>query len=373
MVRNVILLVLVSLGLTSLGLATEFDTYFAIISKTENTPSNRSGGDNEYFIWKDGERLRVEFPPQPGLALHKVLYVDGRGAWVYNRYNRKGYELPSPTISASTFTVFERDLRDLYVGNEAEFIRAHSDWNGDSSFPSSIVLKNEEIYFESVWSEEWDSDVLSRIWIPWGDSTRYGLEVVYEEFSPIEESDRALLNFPDDVNWLDPSSSPTQRDILAPITIERYLDANVKIDIDDYNFDGHQDFRRYVLQNGRCNHYEYRIFDPASDRFVRNDDMTNLCRPNFVPKEKVIYDHHKGGCSGMAFTNTKYVWRDGTIRKVSRIRQNCDDVDLDKIVAQVDYFAADGKIIEETVTKRMDRGKNEWVPENYFTFMHNRD
>jgi hypothetical protein len=122
---------------------------------------------------------------------------------------------------------------------------------------------------------------------------------------------------------------------LLPMTPDTVLTAV------DANFDGYKDLQ--LLNNcggtGNCA-YEFYLYNPATNRFVRNEFLSNLSTPEFHADKKQVTTHSHGSASD--WESDTYRYEDG---HYSLIRQEISVWDRDSdTVTESTYELRNGKM-----------------------------
>jgi len=95
-------------------------------------------------------------------------------------------------------------------------------------------------------------------------------------------------------------------------------------EVGDYNFDGYEDYRVFIMQNGRMALWDYFLFDPEERKYKKHDSLTNLWNPKFNEEDRVIVTFATGGHAGALFTSDIYAWKDEEIQLVESTKQDWD-------------------------------------------------
>jgi len=114
----------------------------------------------------------------------------------------------------------------------------------------------------------------------------------------------------------------------------------------DANFDSYNDLQ--ILSNcggtGNCS-YDFYLYDPAANKFIHNDFLSNLSSPGFHDENKQVTTHSHGSASD--WENDTYQYEEG---RYTLIRQEISSWDRDKdVVTLSTYELRNGKM--ELVSK----------------------
>jgi hypothetical protein len=96
------------------------------------------------------------------------------------------------------------------------------------------------------------------------------------------------------------------------------------VERDDFNFDGHRDYRVFIMQNGRKAEWEYYLFNPKTRRYSRSEELGSLWNPQFDQPTKTISTFGNGGHAGQIFSSEKYIWQNGRLTIMEQVKQDWD-------------------------------------------------
>ena len=98
--------------------------------------------------------------------------------------------------------------------------------------------------------------------------------------------------------------------------------AQGKRETGDYNFDGNEDYRIYVMSNGKSIIWEYYIYNPDKKVHETNSSLVDLRNPTFDAKMKTISTFMPGGHSGMVYVKEQYKWQNNILIQTRVVRQD---------------------------------------------------
>ena len=111
----------------------------------------------------------------------------------------------------------------------------------------------------------------------------------------------------------------------------------------DYNFDGHDDYRIYRESDGKQHFYDIFLFDPASGKFIRSDQLSHLYNPSPDPKTKEIHCRWPGGHSGAIFSEEIYRWKDNRLEYIRSVGQSNYSIDGKTFYIRTTLSLVDGR------------------------------
>jgi len=94
--------------------------------------------------------------------------------------------------------------------------------------------------------------------------------------------------------------------------------------IGDYNFDGYEDYRVFIMHNGRMTLWDYFLYDPKDKNYKKYDALTELWNPQFIKKDKKIITFAPGGHASLIFTSDTFLWKDGELLLIMSTKQDWD-------------------------------------------------
>jgi len=77
----------------------------------------------------------------------------------------------------------------------------------------------------------------------------------------------------------------------------------------DFNFDGHEDYRIFVMPNGKTTIWEYYLFNPVAKKFEESESLFSLSNPIFDSESKTVKTYMPGGHSGKIYVSEIYTWK----------------------------------------------------------------
>ena len=92
----------------------------------------------------------------------------------------------------------------------------------------------------------------------------------------------------------------------------------------DFNFDGHEDYRVFVMPNGRRMEWEHFLFDPNTKEHTSYKELDTLWNTTFNPTNKTVSTYANGGHAGQIYTNETYVWNKGKLKLIEKVSQDWD-------------------------------------------------
>ncbi len=110
----------------------------------------------------------------------------------------------------------------------------------------------------------------------------------------------------------------------------------------DANFDGYNDLQ--ILSNcggtGNCS-YDFYLYDPAANKFIHNDFLSNLSSPEFHDENKQVITHSHGSASD--WENDTYQYENG---RYTLIHQEISAWDRARdVVTITNYELRNGKMV----------------------------
>ncbi|MEM9478162.1 MAG: hypothetical protein AAGA58_00725 [Verrucomicrobiota bacterium] len=89
----------------------------------------------------------------------------------------------------------------------------------------------------------------------------------------------------------------------------------------DFNFDGHDDYCVFVLENGKADQWDVFLWNPETEKHEKDSVLSRVINPWPNEREKTVECIWPGGHSGMLFTKDVYRWMDGKFRLAATVRQ----------------------------------------------------
>jgi hypothetical protein len=99
----------------------------------------------------------------------------------------------------------------------------------------------------------------------------------------------------------------------------------------DYNFDGHPDYATLRESNGKQHYWDVYLFDPATGKHVRHNQLSHLANPQPDVASKEVRCIYPGGHSGALFGREDYKWEGDHLVYVRSVAQTRLDLKDGKI------------------------------------------
>jgi hypothetical protein len=97
-----------------------------------------------------------------------------------------------------------------------------------------------------------------------------------------------------------------------------------EIEPGDFNFDGKEDYRVFIMVNGRKMEWQHFLFDPNTKKHVPCEKLDALWNPTFNPTNKTVSTFANGGHAGQIYTTETYVWEEGKLKLMEKVTQDWD-------------------------------------------------
>jgi hypothetical protein len=95
-----------------------------------------------------------------------------------------------------------------------------------------------------------------------------------------------------------------------------------EIERGDFNFDGKEDYRVFIMVNGRKMEWQHFLFDPNTGKHVPYEKLDALWNPTFDPNNKTVSTFANGGHAGQIYTIETYVWDKGKLKLIEKVSQD---------------------------------------------------
>ncbi|MDF7801654.1 hypothetical protein P4C99_19405 [Pontiellaceae bacterium B1224] len=93
------------------------------------------------------------------------------------------------------------------------------------------------------------------------------------------------------------------------------------IECGDFNFDGMEDYRIFIMYNGRKTEWSHFLFDSKLEKHVPCKDLDILWNPTFNSTNKTVFTYANGGHAGSIYTAETYIWNEGELKLMELISQ----------------------------------------------------